>query len=650
MNKLLTVLRRESIATLARETVLRTSRRWRQARFTAQLGSAPDPVEFRPLGYYRVNISGLGERSRALILEHADHLCRGEFSCLGYGSVQLRYPPDWNLDFISGTCWPLVSSQLLKPVRHDGSDVKVPWELSRLQFLPVLGKAWTLTREDRYRRSARELLSDWIEKNPVGTGINWMLAMEAALRAISMCLLLDLLSPFPAEESCWLHNVTSSLWQHLLFIEAHNEFSHFARGNHYLSNIVGLLCLSMHLASTRTEARRDVYCQLVEQEILHQVYEDGGHYEGSTGYHVLVTQMFTSALLLMKAHEREPAPHFLSRLRSMYRVLSEVADDQRRVPQLGDCDDGRVELLNDDLERMSQPPDQRDSLTIASLLGIGECLFSEDYRGRRDDVAWYRLDCNTEKPKERPLSTPRAKIFHCSGLAVGSVGEAEAIFLALPNGIAGKGSHTHNDKLSIILRIWGEEFLCDSGTYCYTRNANRRNHLRSTAAHNTVMIDGEEQNRFSRLPGALFTISDDAHVSAIEQKHTGNSLSFTASHDGYRRIGVKHTRMVTLELNRGVLIEDSFTGNGTHEFEASFYVPSVWKVQLSRLAGPTVSCRALGRSTVEMEWSAASELRLKTIPAEMSKAYGVSRMATRVVVHAKSFTPFELVTRMSVGG
>ena len=33
------------------------------------------------------------------------------------------------------------TSRGLRIVRHDGSDVKAPWELSRLQFSPVLAKA-----------------------------------------------------------------------------------------------------------------------------------------------------------------------------------------------------------------------------------------------------------------------------------------------------------------------------------------------------------------------------------------------------------------------------------------------------------------------------------------------------------------------------
>ena len=199
----------------------------------------------------------------------------------------------------------------------------------------------------------RDLLSNWIERNPVGVGVNWMIAMEAALRAISICLFLELAGP-GSDDAKWIGDVTLSLWHHLLFIEAHNEFSHLARSNHYLSNVVGLFCLSSFLHGPGMEQRRRYYRGLVEQEILSQVREDGGDFEASTGYHVLVQQMFTCAWLLMRSQEAQPSAEFSGRLERMYGFLAGLADQRGRVPHLGDCDDGRVELLSDDLEQMRE--------------------------------------------------------------------------------------------------------------------------------------------------------------------------------------------------------------------------------------------------------------------------------------------------------
>ena len=87
--------------------------------------------------------------------------------------------PDWHLRLGFRKALAARASEKIQIVRHDGSDVKAPWELSRLQFAPIVAKASVLTGDLRYRDSLQALLSDWIANNPVGKGVNWTIAMEA---------------------------------------------------------------------------------------------------------------------------------------------------------------------------------------------------------------------------------------------------------------------------------------------------------------------------------------------------------------------------------------------------------------------------------------------------------------------------------------
>ena len=287
-------------------------------------------------------------------------------------------------------------------IRHDGSDVKVPYELSRLQFLPILAKAHLLTGDDSYRQAARDLLSHWIQSNPAPVGVNWTIAMEAALRGMSICSLLNLLSPFRRDEQLWLASVTRSLAQHLLYIEANIEFSHLLASNHYLSDIVGLYCLSMFLDGKGMAARRREYRKRIEVEMARQVYEDGGDYEASTGYQVLVTQLFTTALFLMRCESSVPvAPAFVKRLKMMFQFLDTLASPSGELPHVGDCDDGRTELLLDDLQQMTHLPiAERNSLRVSRLLGLGQRLFGVG-TGPGDDAAWYGLADPARAPYSR---------------------------------------------------------------------------------------------------------------------------------------------------------------------------------------------------------------------------------------------------------
>jgi len=646
--RLIAALQRESPLTLAREALWRSQRRWRQMNFQGQIRATVCPVRYRPVGYYQVRLRECNDRSSRAILSYANAICDGRFPWFAYGPVQLGFPPRWNFDFVSGKDWPQAKSDTVQIVRHDGSDVKVPWELSRLQFLPVLAKASLISGETRYSQAGRELLYDWIEKNPVGVGVNWTMPMEAALRAISICLFLELLgSGGDQAGDPWHGKVVQSLWQHLRFIEAYNEFSHLARSNHYLSNILGLFCLSSYLQGSVTEKKKRLYKRLLEQEILLQVYEDGGDYEASSGYHLLNLQMFSSALRLMNAQKMEPDPEFVGRLQNMYWFLAALADQRGRVPHIGDCDDGRIELLVDDLEQILAT-EGRDSLTVSSLLGVGESLLGEHYGGRNEEAVWYAPVPNSRGRKSSEIVERSPVIFPVSGVAVATSGLAQVVFLAMPNGIDGKGSHTHNDKLSIIVRLAGEELFRDSGTGWYTRDSELRNRFRSTTAHNTIRVDGEEQNRFSPSPGALFQIFDDAQVTPIEVQGTNERRVLRASHHGYDRLGVVHTRSVRLGPHSTLALEDHLTASGSHTFEACFQLPRQWQADVHQRTGTEVRCHLQGpRVAADLCCQAPVELEMRCLQGEVSNSYGATEEAKRIVVRGSFRGPLRLLSCVS---
>src|SRR5882762_5205616 len=649
--RLIRVLKRESPLTVAREVLWRAHREWNKRRAIGRL-KRPGHLKFRSVPYYNPDLRTLGEDSRALTVTFADEIRAGRYPFLGYGTAELGTRPKWNLDFVSGAEWSYVRRESRECIRHDGSDVKAPYELSRLQFLPVLGKAHVITGDGSYRRTAKDLLSHWIQSNPVPVGVNWTVAMEAALRAISMCFLLTLLSPFRRDEQPWLATVTQSLVQHLLYIEANVEFSYLLTSNHYLSDVVGLYCLSMFLDGEGMTARRLEYRQRIEAEMAKQVYEDGGDYEASTGYQVLVTQLFTTSLLLMRTERSAPpAPAFVERLRMMFRFLNTVASASGELPQVGDCDDGRIELLVNDLQQMiTCPVAERNSLRVPNLLGLGQRLFDEGAVAG-DDAAWYGLTETTRvpypKPKINPVSVSPITVLPKSGIGVLRHGSAELLLLAIPNGIFGKGSHTHNDKLSFVLRVGGQEVLSDSGTGCYTRDIATRNRFRSTAAHNTLLIDGAEQNRIDAGPVGLFVLGNEAAVSPIQQGSGALGCFLRASHTGYCSLGVMHTRTIrAFDSERTFVIEDELEGDGVHDFEFNIHLAPNRSAEVV-VAENGIMCRILGDRQVQLTVTGPTGLQGSTVPSLISSTYGVTVPAIKVRFWGRTAVPTCITTRIS---
>jgi hypothetical protein len=637
---------------LAREAAWRIRKRWIKRSILAQLEERTSPVTFRNIPYYKPEISTLSGTTRQLLIDFANEVCEGRFPFLAHGTANLGRQPRWNVDFISEAEWPLISFESRRCSRFDGSDVKVPFELSRLQFLPILGKAHVLTGDVRYREVAKDLLAHWIQSNPVRMGVNWTIAMEAALRAMSICFLLNLLFPIRCEEQAWLATVTRSLVQHALYIEANIEFSHLSTSNHYLSDVVGLYCLSVFLDGKGMAARRRKYRQLIEAEMAKQVYEDGGDYEASTGYQVLVAQLFTTALLLMRSDGSAPAsPAFVERLRMMFRFLNTIASSFGELPQVGDCDDGRTELLIGDLQQMIHLPiSERNSLRVPHLLGLGQRLFGEG-AGPGDDAAWYGLTDTSLIPKSESHIYPgpdyAIRVLRKSGIGVLQNGSAELLFFAIPNGILGKGSHTHNDKLSFVLRLGGREVVCDSGTGCYTRDIATRNRFRSTSAHNTLLIDGKEQNRI--FPGAigLFALGDESAVSQIQEGREARDCFLRASHTGYTSLGVMHTRTVrVVDGETAFVIEDQLDGQGIHDFELNLQLAPNIRAEVDK-AKDGILCRLCGDRQVQLTIDGPPGLQGAVEPSLVSMTYGVTVPASKLRVRGRCAFPMRITTRIS---
>ena len=652
MRPLFQTIKMSSPLLLAREAAWRIRKRLIKRSILAQIEKQTFPVTFRNIPYYKPDTSTFSRTSRELLIDFANQVCEGRFPFLAYGTADLGQRPRWNVDFISGSDWPLIPLENRDYVRLDGSDVKVPFELSRLQFLPILGKAHLLTGEVRYREAAKDLLTHWIQSNPVRMGVNWTIAMEGALRGMSICFLLNLLSPFSREEQQWLATVTQSLVQHLLYIEANIEFSHLSTSNHYLSDIVGLYCLSVFLDGKGMAARRREYRWRIEAEMAKQVYEDGGDYEASTGYQVLVTQLFTTALLLMRSDGSAPAsPAFVGRLRMMFRFINTVASRSGELPQVGDCDDGRTELLIDDLRQMIHSlVSERNSLRVPHLLGLGQRVFGEG-AGAGDDAAWYGLTDAAAIPNSEsqmhPGSAHAIRVLPKSGIGILQNGSAELLFFAIPNGIFGKGSHTHNDKLSFVLRLGGREVICDSGTGCYTRDIAIRNRFRSTTAHNTLLIDGVEQNRIFPGPIGLFALGDEAAVSQIQEGREARGGFLRASHAGYSSLGVLHTRTIrVVDGESAFAIEDQLDGHLVHDFELNLQLAPNLSAEV-HAAKDGILCRILGDRQVQLTVDGPPGLQGSVQPSLVSTTYGATVPASKLRFRGRAAVPTRITTLIS---
>ena len=113
--------------------------------------------------------------------------------------------------------------------------------------------------------------------------------------------------------------------------------------------------------------------------------------------------------------------------------------------------------------------------------------------------------------------------------------------------------HAHADTLSFELSLFGRRCIVNSGISCYGNSAERLRQ-RGTAAHSTVEIDGESS---SEVWGG-FRVARRARPFGLNTKETGEAISVTCSHDGYKRLKGKpvHTRQWHFEQGRMVMTDN----------------------------------------------------------------------------------------------
>jgi hypothetical protein len=231
-------------------------------------------------------------------------------------------PIDWQLDFKSGYRW---SERVWYRDVHfgdvPGADVKVPWELSRLQHLPMLALAFSGSGDLSWQREFQDQVLDWIAQNPPRFGVNWASTMDVGIRAANLALAYDLFSVsgavFDAPFSCVL---CASLHDHAAHIAQNLEWSERKRANHYLGNIAGLLVAAAYLpASERCNAWLIFGIQELLAETQRQFLPDGGHFEASTSYHSLCGEMVAVSAAIIAAL---PTSRIESALRTSPRLMT----------------------------------------------------------------------------------------------------------------------------------------------------------------------------------------------------------------------------------------------------------------------------------------------------------------------------------------
>ena len=387
------------------------------------------------------------------------------------------------------------------------------------------------------------LIDRWITENPGPLGNGWE-PYPLSLRIVNWVKFFSRQQHVPSH---WLDSLASQA----LYLSKRLE--HHLQGNHLFTNAKALVFAACYLTFNepspvqvhnktdlheqrkrqlqrssvlkRHEQRRLHYLnkglRIVSTQLGEQVLPDGGHFELSPMYHSIALEDLLDLISLSVSYPNEFSAQLKTQLRSVALTMFCWLDRMSHP-------DGQISLFND--SAMDIAPSAQALKSYATKLDLPPppARFGLHYA------------------KESGYVTVRNGALY-TVLDIGRIG---------PDYIPG---HAHADTLSFELSLHGQRVLCNSGTSVYGTGVERLRQ-RGTAAHNTVVIDGQNSSEvWSGFRVARRAYPDKVKVDFPPTGHSG--LVVSAAHTGYQRLPGNNTHTRSWELfQHELVIVDTISG------------------------------------------------------------------------------------------
>jgi hypothetical protein len=502
----------------------------------------------------------------------------GRFRYAGV-ALDLGLPPDWRTGGL-----------------EDDEEWHIEW--SKFYFGLDLAHAFSVTRDRAYVDAWQGLVASWIDQreprcDPTDVTArrlqNWLYAWQGFDRSPGFTGLdPDLQDTMLASMRDQLDYVTSDLTP---------------ERNHRTLELYALLVVALGLPVLDPDGGRAARAwEALQDNLLTDVWRDGVHRERSTHYHLIALRSFVAARVNVVRFGGTVPAAYDDRLRSACRFAMHLHRPDGEIPAFSDSDSGSY----------------LDLLWLAGRsLGAPDLLYVAT-QGREGRA-----------PAERCVDFPVGGYYVQRSGWGDEPGEAfgDARFLMFGCGPLGDGGHGHYDSLGVEAYGYGSPLVVDPGRYTYAEGApNWRHWFKGTAAHNTVTVDGLDQQPYRRgKPKGPQMTSRLLDRRATDALHLLHGEVASPAYDAV------HRRAVVFVAGEYWLVFDLLSAPGPHDYALRWH--------LAGDAVPDVRPTAAGRSsvttpTVRLEIDGGSPATIE--PGWLSAEYGVKTAAPVVLASARA--------------
>ena len=507
-------------------------------------------------------------------------------------TLDLGMPPDWRGGGLA----------------HD-EEWHIEW--SKFYFGLDLAHAYATTGDEAHLDTWQALVSSWIDQQEPDVDTsdvtarrlqNWLYAWQG----------FDTVPGVPGLDPDLQDRVLASMSAQLDHVTA--ELT--PERNHRTLELFALLVVSLGLPVLDPDGERGEQAwALLQDNLLTDVWADGVHRERSTHYHLIALRSFLGARINVARFGGRVTPAYDERLRAACRFGLHLHRPDGQIPALSDSDAG----------------------SYLDLLGLAaDALDDEELRYVASGGASGRA------PTERCADFPVAG-YHVqrSGWGQREPYEDER-FLILGCGPLGDGGHGHYDALSVEAYGLGHPLVVDPGRYTYAEGEpNWRHWFKGTAAHNTVTVDGLDQQPYRpgkpRGPKFASRLLDRRSWDGVDLVHG------EVSSPAYDAV---HRRALLFVAGEYWLVLDTLRAAQPHDYALRWHLahddPPVVARQtgsMVRVSTPTV--------LLDLYGTPETSLRVAVEPGWVSSEYGVKTPAPVVVASPERTREVTLLTLLA---
>ena len=446
-------------------------------------------------------------------------------------------PPDWLANPLTGQRLPAPERPWYQIPDFDPAvgDIKLIWELSRMDWVPALAQRLRQAEPGALNR-LNDWLADWCKRNPPYQGPNWKCGQEASIRVMHLAcaaLILGQVRDAP-------HGLRDLIAVHLQRIAATLRYAMAQDNNHGTSEAAALFIGGSWLdllGDARGMKWSSAGRYWLENRATRLIGKQGSFSQYSLNYHRMMLDTFSLAEYWRHTLELPAfSVAWKSRALAATRWLHVLTDPSTGDgPNVGANDGARLLQLTNTTYR-----DYRPSVQLAMVLFAGVRAYAE--RGAWDHgLLWLGLKL-PDGTAEAPVSLQADD----GGFMVLRRGAA-MVLMRYPRF---QFRPSQADVLHVDLWLNGHALLRDAGTYSYNTESKWVGYFGGTAGHNTVQFDDRDQMpRLSR-----FLLGDWLRTERFEPMHSKAGCLQAGA--GYRdRAGARHHRRVTLEDKRLVVVD-----------------------------------------------------------------------------------------------